>query len=79
MFATNKIIISNVTNRSACVPGFGLQTSLHKDSRMVLGKPARESESLVSEIRVQAAVLGSFPFARRYLGNHLLFSFPPAT
>ena len=23
--------------------------------------------------------LGSFPFARRYLGNHLLFSFPPAT
>ena len=23
--------------------------------------------------------LGFFPFARRYLGNHILFSFPPAT
>lgn len=29
--------------------------------------------------QVMPAGLGCFPFARRYLGNHYLFSFPPAT
>ena len=33
------------------IPGYGLQTLLQKVSRMVLGKPAREGESPVSENR----------------------------
>ena len=40
------------------IPGYGLQTLLQKVSRMVLGKPAREGESPVSENQKQAAGSG---------------------
>ena len=36
-------------NRSACIPGFGLQKSTTKPNRTVLGRPAREGESPVRE------------------------------
>ena len=51
------------------LPGLWTATSESYDSRMVLGKPVRESESLVCEIRRQRAVSEVPRDTRNLVGN----------